>query len=478
MVFLLILLAVSASLSHPLLNLNAEERTVFDNLEASPYAEEFPVSIKPFSLGRAFIMADRPDRIKTYLNALSRPGYFLKPVNSVSFRLYYTNEEIFPLENMSGTLLRRGVNLYIFLDGYLSLGRRFVFYYQVRSVSDRNSYRADVFRAYMKLRLWKLSLLAGKDTVHLGPGEFGLLLSSNAEPFPMISLRTEEPLNLFGKWEFIFVRGFLREKRRDRDDPNILALRVVYKPRDFLEIGLTRTSLYGGEGRPGYTLFEYPKLILGVEENIPFGKFDTDGYAAYDFTLYLPLRRLLPSVRTFKVYFQRGGTDVSAWWQKDNPGDFAFPFGFRLHLRSYVAGVFLSLDKDILRLEYHDVNRAWYIHHLYPVEGYTYRGMSLGHPYGNDLKHIFLKHIHYFSDHFSAGYRFGFLRQPGEDRPGMNRFYIVLFGERRVRRLILEGFLRLDVTDNYDRDPLPNRIDIRSEDRTFITAGVGLGWRF
>ena len=478
MVFILLLFLALPLWAHPLLNLNVEDQIVYENLEASGFSSKTSISIRPYSLSKIFLFTEDRERIREYLNTLSSPGFFIKPVNSITFSTFYTSEEEFFIENSAGTKLRKGLNLYSFLDGYASFGRRFVFYYQLRYRQDREVKKAVLHRTYAKLKIWKISLEAGKDAVRLGPGEYSLLLSSHAEPFPMVKVQTEEPLKFFGRWDFLFLRGWLKEEREDRDNPNILALRIVWKPWDFLEIGGTRTSMYGGEGRPGFKLTEYPKLIIGTEENIPFGKYDSDGYGAYDITLYLPLKRVVKSVRVFKVYYQEAGTDIVAWWQKEDKGQFKPPFGFNFLGRGYVAGVFASTDRDIFRLEFNRTSDAWYLHHIYPVEGYTYKGLSLGHPYGRDVVHLFFKQRHYFSDKLSLMYRVGLIKQPLVSGTSMHRYYLIISGEKRIRSLILSGFVRMDRTDNYDSDPSPIRFNVVDENKNMITLGFTVGWRF
>ncbi len=479
MVVALLLCMIMFVWAHPLLNLNAEDRTVYENLEASENSLRTSLSIRPYSLSKVFLFTERKERIREYVNALSSPGFFIKPVNSITVGTFYTSEEEFFIENFAGTRLRRGFNLYSFLDGYASFGKRFVVYYQVRYRQDKAIKKANLHRAYAKLKVWRFSFEAGKDTVHLGPGEYSLLLSSHAEPFPMIKVQTEEPLRFIGKWDLLFLRGWFKEDREDRNDPNILALRIVWKPWDFLEIGGTRTAMYGGEGRPGYKLTEYPKLIAGTEENIPYGKYDADGYGAYDITLYLPVGRLVRSIKVFKVYYQEAGTDIVAWWQKEDEGKFKPPLGFTFLGRGYIAGVFLSTDKDIFRLEFNRTAGNWYVHHLYPVDGYTYKGLSLGHPYGRDVVHLFFNHRRYLSDKLSIRYRLGFIQQPLEGSGlKMKRYYVTLSGEKRMGFLIISAFLRGDRTDNYDADPSPTGLNIVNKDKTFFTGGFTVSWRF
>ena len=80
------------------------------------------------------------------------------------------------------------------------------------------------------MKMWKLSIMAGKDTVHLGPGEYGLLISSNAEPFYMVKVQNEQTIQLGGDWNFIFFNGWLSEEREMSSNPQLLAIvRARYK---------------------------------------------------------------------------------------------------------------------------------------------------------------------------------------------------------------------------------------------------------
>ena len=466
------------AVAHPLLNLNTSEKLVYDVLESSTKAKYYQNTIRPYSYYQALFMLDSPQRVKEYMNAFSKPGFFLKPLNSISFNFFYTNEDYFILENAEGTLIRKGLNLYTYLDGYLSLGRRSVIYYAFRYYTNKETNKFHVHKLYWKIKLGKFSFEVGKDSAHLGPGEYALYLSSNAEPFPMIKFQTEEPLNFLGDWNLVFIRGWLKDTRKDRDDPNILALRITWKPFDWLELGATRTSMYGGEGRPGYKLTEYPKLIIGTEENIPGSKYDTDGYGAIDISLFLPVYKLFPSIKSFKIYYQESGTDIRAWWQKEDKR-FRVPLGFQFLGRGIVFGFLGKTKRDIFRFEYVYVSPRHYIHHYYNKDGYTYRGMSLGFPYGRNLQFFMFKHRHFFSEKTSFEYKIAFFKQPNKtSSKSMKRYYLRLSGEHRFKKFILGGFLRVDYVNNYDVDPSPVQFNITDKNKTFITIGTSISWRF
>ena len=130
--------------------------------------------------------------------------------------------------------------------------------------------------------MYKFSLEAGIDNVNLGPGEYGLLLSNNSAPYPLVKLQTEDRIEMLGTWDFLILHGWLREEREDYSNPKILAMRIVWKPADFIELGATRTILFGGDERPDYELSDYPDLISGEKENIPDDKFYNNSLNGYD----------------------------------------------------------------------------------------------------------------------------------------------------------------------------------------------------
>ena len=71
-------------------------------------------------------------------------------------------------------------------------------------------------------------------------------------------------LNFAGKWSFLIVDGWLNEKRNDVTNPKIFLFRLTYKPLNFIELGGTRSTMYGGAGRPEYKPWEYPTLLMGL----------------------------------------------------------------------------------------------------------------------------------------------------------------------------------------------------------------------
>jgi hypothetical protein len=104
-----------------------------------------------------------------------------------------------------------------------------------------------------------------------GPGwQSSLILSNNARPVPAVSfqrLRAEAPetswLSWIGPWQ---LTGFFGQSDDQESVPNhfLLGARLSFKPLQSLEIGLSRTAQWGGDGRP-QSLSSFGKLVAGQD---------------------------------------------------------------------------------------------------------------------------------------------------------------------------------------------------------------------
>lgn len=419
--------------------------------------------------------------------ALSNAASSFKPLDSVTLKFFFADEKVTFLEGQSGLKLKQGANLFLFEDGFYKPGDKTVFYYQLKQTMNHGERTSEVFRAYFKYTLAKISLEAGQDSVNIGPGKYGILLSNNAAPFPMLKLQTEEKLRFAGLWDFTILNGWLNEKRVDTDNPRIFLVRLGWQPVNWLEIAGTRNTMYGGTGRPGYKIWEFPALFAGVNENTSGGRFDNDGYVGWDATIHLPAAKWSGGrLKTAKLYYSDNGTDMRAFWQKeDRHMKYYFPFGFRFMLTAYVGGVLLETEKDSFRFEFANTNPLFYVHSNYNREGYTYKGLSLGEPYGRNIQHAFFTHNRKLSGTTSFEYTLGYLKQPafkakGETAmpPSMERYYLAAGAARTSGSVMLEPYLRIDLSKKHDTEPLPTQYDIAGGDRVFLTAGTSATFKF
>jgi len=122
--------------------------------------------------------------------------------------------------------------------------------------ADGMHYRLDGSYAAWRLGNWWLT--AGLQDRWWGPGwDSSLILSSNARPMPGIGLErpsSKAPawkwLRWIGPWRLTTFMDRMESERPDVDKPLFWGLRVTAQPIKGLEIGLSRTAIWCGTGRP------------------------------------------------------------------------------------------------------------------------------------------------------------------------------------------------------------------------------------
>ncbi len=134
---------------------------------------------------------------------------------------------------------------------------------------EQDRYRFDDSYAAATLGNWVIS--AGALDQWWGPGWSGsLILGNTARPVPALMLQRLVPetfdsrwLSWVGPWSVTAFYGFLEE---DRFVPNaeLVGLRLTVRPLRALEIGLSRTAQWGGDGRP-QDFDVFADLVLGQD---------------------------------------------------------------------------------------------------------------------------------------------------------------------------------------------------------------------
>lgn len=258
-------------------------------------------------------------------------------------------------------------------------------------VSDPDDGRTTRFDGSHLAVLWhNWALSAGFTERWWGPGWDGsLILSNNARPIPALSVQRHRSdpfdtrwLSWLGPWQFVTTLGRL-EHDRDVPDALFFGMRVNFKPTSSLEIGLSRTAQWGGEGRPE-DFGTFTDLLLGRDNtgsgginaaNEPgnqLGSFDVRWlsplfdapYAIYgqflgeDEAGGLPSKYIgMAGIETWGAYGARG----ASW---------------RLHAEYADTAVNGFTGGD-------PAYGTAYRHHTYR-DGYTYRGRVIGHALGGD----------------------------------------------------------------------------------------------
>ena len=138
--------------------------------------------------------------------------------------------------------------------------------------------RFDVLEGYVGVNLSNWQLTVGKQTLWWGPEEGGpLLFSNNAEAIPMFRVTRAEPLRLPSFLRFLGLlktEAFFGQLSGHQFPSGTILMhgeKITLKPTPNLELGFSRTTIFGGDGRP---------LTLGAFLNSYIGYVSSVNYSA------------------------------------------------------------------------------------------------------------------------------------------------------------------------------------------------------
>lgn len=260
----------------------------------------------------------------------------------------------------------------------------------VESTQDTEDVRADDSMIGVVAGNW--SIAASTLQRWWGPGWDGsLILSNNARPIPSLSIDRiftdafeTRWLSWLGPWDVSVIFGQM-ESRRQVPNARFFGLRIAIRPVPSLEIGLSRSAQWCGDGRPcGFGIFT--DLLLGKDNlgdaGTTTGNEPGNQLAGFD-------------VRWTNFWF---GTPVSVYGQmigEDEAGGFPSRYlaQFGAEMSGYIhgrwsyrwyaeiAGTSCDFVKSI------DIFNCAYNHSIYQT-GYRYRGRVIGHGADNDARLI------------------------------------------------------------------------------------------
>ncbi|QSV44863.1 capsule assembly Wzi family protein [Geobacter benzoatilyticus] len=241
----------------------------------------------------------------------------------------------------------------------------------------------DLQKGYLKIGSGGLELEVGRDENWFGPGRRGAVtLTNNAKNFDIVKLSSPEPIDVpwikehLGqvKYSLIFSRFDETGAGEDRRQPYFIGMKLAVKPNSWFEIG---GNFVRQEGGPGHS-----NKDTSLKDFI-FGGGNTD---VSNTIAGIDLRFRLPWLRNTEIYGEYAGEDSASFW----------PF-----IESYVAGIYiprLTTDgKNDLLFEFFYGTPILYTDHNYPVTGYTYHGMTVGHSQGGAAIEFYLRYSHWFS---------------------------------------------------------------------------------
>ncbi|MFQ5780687.1 MAG: capsule assembly Wzi family protein, partial [Nitrospiria bacterium] len=285
-------------------------------------------------------------------------------------------------ENHFGDRWDKRLNLLTVLSSRSRMNEHVAFFLEPVFTKPRGGTDTFLRRGYLRIVDANTALKVGRESLWWGPGRHGaLLLSNNAFPFDLIQLGSDLPFHLPGFLSGIGtfeITAFLTELESSRAirAPRLFGLRIGYHPSDWVSIGASRITIFGGEGR-GLSLRDFFKVYFSDPNRS--GKLDVNELAALDLQLQLPLNRFLPG-HHLELYAEWGGEDEA---------------GLHPTKSGILTGMAWTFSGKELIVEYADNNingdgAVWYRHSVYQ-SGYTYRGEIIGHHMGPDADSFFVR---------------------------------------------------------------------------------------
>ncbi len=345
----------------------------------------------------------------------SSEDYF-KPLEDPYVRFVHGDDH-FDLENQSGDRFDKGGNTRLGFDSRMSAFDTLAFYVHPEHRSPSLDSQWEVVEAYGKASLGKIEIEAGRDSMWWGPGYHGsMLMSNNARPFTMLKVSNPVPTQLpwvferLGPFKAVY---FLTELEESRDHPHarMTGLRLSVKPHPSLELGGSRTIMFGGGGLPGIGAKDYIQVFWPTHEQR-----ENNQLASFDVSVVVHCAEWLP-LRTVRVFADVAGEDEAGYLPSKHGG-----------LYGMLLSDLLKTGRTDLRVEYANNHvQGWpnvfYTHGVY-TSGYTYRGRVIGHFMDTDAEDLFVRATHYLSPDLVLGANFERLQgnRSGTPRPVTCRY--------------------------------------------------------
>jgi hypothetical protein len=256
----------------------------------------------------------------------------------------------------------------------------------VASPDDNKEFRYD--DSVLSVLLGNYAISASTLDRWWGPGWDGsLILSSNARPIPSLTLDRNftdafksKWLSWLGPWDIAIMFGQL-EKERYVPNAQFFGLRFDFRPFPSLEIGLSRTALWCGDGRP-CGLDTFTDLLFG-RDNLGDAGIDESNEPG-DQLAGIDLRWNLNGFGLpIGIYGQFIGEDEAGGFPSRYLGqggiDATGTVGSRWSWRWYGEGVYTKCNF----YQSDDTFNCAYNHSIYQT-GYRYLGRAIGHGTDND----------------------------------------------------------------------------------------------
>tara|TARA_Y100000780_G_scaffold58144_1_gene50437 strand:+ start:120 stop:1625 length:1506 start_codon:yes stop_codon:yes gene_type:complete len=252
--------------------------------------------------------------------------------------------------------------------------------------------------SYLAYRLGNWIFRAGAVEQFWGPGvDNSLIMSGNAKPLPALSVTREQStafetpwLSWLGQWSFTAQMAKL-ESTRVIPDALLWSSRVNFRPMQQLEIALSWSAQWAGEGQPS-SAGDFIDVITGQTNCI-------DGNENCDSSLETKIGNQLAGIdvrwsdtlfsHPYAIYASTIGEDASSQFK---PADRAYLFGVQTTQRIYNQNVLVNveyIDTGVSCSAESTSENCYYEHSDYK-SGYRYHGRTIGSTFDNDAQSVVL----------------------------------------------------------------------------------------
>jgi len=252
--------------------------------------------------------------------------------------------------------------------------------------------------SYLAYKLGNWVLSAGAIERWWGPGiDTNLIMTTNARPLPAISITRDKSnafetpwLSWIGPWTLTAQIAQL-EKKRTVPNALIWSTRGTFRPLRGLEIGVSWSIQWGGEGQPG-SIKDFFKILSGGTECVT-------GEATCDSELHTKLGNQIAGYDIrwsdtvlnlpYAVYFQTIGEDASP---NGLVTDKAIMYGIESRFTLFNQRIFANLEYTDTQVACGNSGSTYlncfYEHGDIYHSGYRYNRRTIGSTYDNDAQSL------------------------------------------------------------------------------------------
>ena len=200
-------------------------------------------------------------------DAVAAPGTFsFTPVDRAMAFAGYASRHL-SLVNEQGGSFQKWFNSGLTFESRLQIGDFLTFYVQPEFLGNLDYVALRLATGYVKLTIFNIELLVGRDSIAWGPAYRNhLLFSSEPQAFDQIKLGSAEPFLLpwIGEWIGpMKLLAFLAQLENSRDHPHakLAGMRFTVSPATFMELGISRAVMFSG-CCPSLPLSKYPQVFF------------------------------------------------------------------------------------------------------------------------------------------------------------------------------------------------------------------------